>query len=342
MSQLNREVLQTKAEMDKEVRKWSTFLQRPNRPIPIRKTVEQVQKEENGYRVHIVKQPKPKVDPKRTPTPPPVPDAFEKAIAELSENQETQDDVSRPETSLSNETDSKNNTDLENDSLHDEITTDNEGSNEEKSLNGNEVSDENQINENCTENNNNEINELEVNEEKVEECVQKTEEEIFLEKQLKEVQSQLLALSNLPQTIQAALNEVTLKLSNIVPQIAQVKEKKITPEVTPEREENSENNTLTNGLTTDESTEAEEVVEKESPTINSESNETVEIETNTMQTTNEETKTEKIEENAQQETQTQQDTINEKEKCKYEEWQYYKEEVSLILYIRLMLYFKTI
>lgn len=53
---INEEVTKTKLEKDKENRKWSTFLQRPNRPIP--KSKQQLEAEKhaaNAYKVTIVK-----------------------------------------------------------------------------------------------------------------------------------------------------------------------------------------------------------------------------------------------------------------------------------------------
>lgn len=53
---LNEEVTKTKLEKDKENRKWSTFLQRPNRPVP--KSKQQAEAERHAahaYKVTIVK-----------------------------------------------------------------------------------------------------------------------------------------------------------------------------------------------------------------------------------------------------------------------------------------------
>lgn len=322
LSQLNKEALQTKAEMDKEVRKWSTFLRKPDRPIPIRKTVEDIKRETNSYKVHIVKQPKPKVDPNRTPTPPPTPDAFEQAIAEISEKQEPHEDSSRPDTSLSNQTDVK--TDIEEDSLRLDTTDAEDG--EEKSINDSE-SNENKQGEGETEQTNNDETSAEHNNqtqvEIIEETVQKTEKEIYLEKQLKEVQNQLMALSNLPFTIQAALNEVTLKLSSIVPQIAQVKEKKLTPKVTPEREENIESQIITNGTVEESVTEEEERTEVLSEEVKTESSETGE-ETTTIEKSNTIIKTNQ--DISEQETSEIIET-QETENSSFQDWQYERNEV---------------
>lgn len=60
----------TATEMEKEKRKWTTFLQKPNRPIPKTKLEQEQEIKRQQYRVQIVKQQKPKVAPDRIPTPP--------------------------------------------------------------------------------------------------------------------------------------------------------------------------------------------------------------------------------------------------------------------------------
>ncbi|XP_052748034.1 titin-like isoform X2 [Galleria mellonella] len=66
---LNEELIKTKEEKKKEERKWTTFLQKPKRPVPKAKFgyyayVEQEEPVvEEPYKVKIVKQPKPKVAP---------------------------------------------------------------------------------------------------------------------------------------------------------------------------------------------------------------------------------------------------------------------------------------
>lgn len=53
---LNEEVTKTKLEKDKENRQWSTFLQRPNRPVPKSKqSLEAERRAANAYKVTIVK-----------------------------------------------------------------------------------------------------------------------------------------------------------------------------------------------------------------------------------------------------------------------------------------------
>jgi hypothetical protein len=65
---LNDQQLKTKAEQEKEDKyQWTTFLQKPQRPPPMR-TQQQVVI--NSYKPNIVKQPKPKCAPDyRQPTP---------------------------------------------------------------------------------------------------------------------------------------------------------------------------------------------------------------------------------------------------------------------------------
>lgn len=53
---LNEDATKTKAEKDKENRKWTTFLQKPDRPIPKSKIqLEAERRAANAYKVTIVK-----------------------------------------------------------------------------------------------------------------------------------------------------------------------------------------------------------------------------------------------------------------------------------------------
>lgn len=67
---IKEESTMTATEMEKEKRKWTTFLQKPNRPIPKTKLEQEQEIKRQQYRVQIVKQQKPKVAPDRIPTPP--------------------------------------------------------------------------------------------------------------------------------------------------------------------------------------------------------------------------------------------------------------------------------
>lgn len=67
---LNDEQLKTQAECEKENQRWTTFLQKPNRPVPSASN----SIAPNTYKPMIVKQPKPKCAPdyRVTPSPSPV------------------------------------------------------------------------------------------------------------------------------------------------------------------------------------------------------------------------------------------------------------------------------
>lgn len=70
---LNREAKQVAKEEARK--KLTTFLQRPDRPVP--KSKEDLEFEQRvPYKVNIIRQPKPRCDPNRVPTPPPEPNTF--------------------------------------------------------------------------------------------------------------------------------------------------------------------------------------------------------------------------------------------------------------------------
>lgn len=58
---LQEEKRKTKEDIEAEQKRWTTFLQKPNRPIPKPKVKEEVRK--STYKPPIIKQPKPLVDP---------------------------------------------------------------------------------------------------------------------------------------------------------------------------------------------------------------------------------------------------------------------------------------
>lgn len=197
---LNEEAMKTKADKDQETKKWTTFLQKPNRPIPKSKfDLEREHKVANGYKIKICKQPKPKCDPNRPPSPvqvvEPEPEPETEPIIEL---------VPGPEPQYV-------------EYLNEEIED-----SDLPSLEGNEPT----------------VEVVEVQEDVVEEDLPtedvveptddatvnapvKTEEEILIEKQLADVQRQLLALSSLPFTIQATLDAVTKQLAELMPALKQ-------------------------------------------------------------------------------------------------------------------------
>lgn len=186
---LNAEAIKTKAEKDSEIKRWTTFLQKPDRPVPKSKLdLENERKAEMRYRITICKQPKPRCAPNRTPTPPRTPEPVVEPIIELIPGPEPQyvEYLSEPPPQIIEPT-------AEN------LALDAEPVQEEKL-------DEN-TEQTITEN---------VAEEKEEEN-KKTAEELLIEKQLSDVQQQLLALSTLPLTIQATLDAVTKQLADLMP-----------------------------------------------------------------------------------------------------------------------------
>lgn len=190
--------MKTKADKDQETKKWTTFLQKPNRPIPKSKLdLEREHKIANGYKIKICKQPKPKCDPNRPPSPVPVIEVEtepEPAEIELVPGPEPQyveylnEEIS--ESDLPNLEDSKP-TD-EGEEIQEENVREEDAPSEDV------VPDDNSVN-----------------------IPSKTEEEIMIERQLADVQKQLLALSSLPSTIQATLDAVTKQLAELMPALKQ-------------------------------------------------------------------------------------------------------------------------
>lgn len=183
LRELNEEAVKTVEDKQNDARKWTKFLQKPDRPIP--KSKEQLARERLPvYKVKIVKQPKPRGAPGREPTPPPLveevievePAEVKAPVTEVEENiveEETAEKVIEEEIE---------------DQIIEEILMDNE----------------------------------------VPDLVGEVEPAGIpseLEKQLADVQRQLLALSNLPQAIQATLDAVTSELAKIVPVIQEVASK---------------------------------------------------------------------------------------------------------------------
>lgn len=180
---LNAEAIKTKDEKDKETKRWTTFLQKPDRPVPKSKAQEELERREAlRYRIKICKQPKPKCDPNRPPTPPiqlqqereatpeqapePVPGPEPQYVEYLNEPDMVIETVTSEEIS---------------EAIPQEIET----------------------------------NIIEI--QSAELTTTKTEEELLIEKQLSDVQKQLLALSTLPLTIQATLDAVTKQLAELMP-----------------------------------------------------------------------------------------------------------------------------
>lgn len=191
---LNDEAVKTKTEKENESKRWTTFMQTPNRPIP--KSSQQLESERRQhlrYQIKICKQPKPKCDPNRPPSPekPKVTEPEPEPIKE-----EVKEEIVEQVESVVEKEEVKEETLVTSD-IHEvsEITT--------HELNGT-------------------VDEPEdVPDEIVGEAVEpvrvKSEEEQMLEKQLSDVQKQLLALSTLPLTIQATLDAVTKQLAQLMP-----------------------------------------------------------------------------------------------------------------------------
>lgn len=199
---LNEEAMKTKADKDQETKKWTTFLQKPDRPIPKSKfDLEREKQKAQGYKIKICKQPKPKCDPNRQPTPivvaEPEPNEPQPAEIELVPGPEPQYvEYLNEEMVDSNAPDSDDQKPPETDGQnYEEIVVEEPASSDEAVI---ECTDSGPIS-----------------------TLPKTDEEILVEKQLAEVQRQLLALSSLPSTIQATLDAVTKQLADLMPVLKQ-------------------------------------------------------------------------------------------------------------------------
>ncbi|XP_055714911.1 titin-like isoform X2 [Phlebotomus papatasi] len=192
---LNAEAVKTKEDKIQEERKWTTFLQKPNRPIPKSKWDLEQEKRE-PYRVKIVKQPKPKIAPDRVPTPPPMeilPDPPKAETEKVTENKESVK-ASEDENPVA------------------DAVEDVPAKEDEIDLQAEEVE------ELVASTADNEVPDLEVPQS--EDMIENPDSDALsreLEEKLVDVQRQLLALSNLPHTIKATLDSVTEQLSKIVP-----------------------------------------------------------------------------------------------------------------------------
>ncbi|KAH8317028.1 hypothetical protein KR074_012045 [Drosophila pseudoananassae] len=222
---INEEVTKTKLEKDKENRKWSTFLQRPNRPVP--KSKQQLEAEKhaaNAYKVTIVKS----APRDKSPMPEAKPAPKEATPAKEEENavKEPQDQAV---TSPSNG--EKPEQEEEPEKEEEPLPTDSEVPNLEQLPEDEQTEKADALKE---------VSEAEAEAEALEapepgepetEATEaaptgsppaaatppKTEEEMALERQLADVQKQLAALSSLPSTIQSTLDAVTKQLADLLP-----------------------------------------------------------------------------------------------------------------------------
>ncbi|XP_070136027.1 fibrous sheath CABYR-binding protein isoform X4 [Drosophila bipectinata] len=222
---INEEVTKTKLEKDKENRKWSTFLQRPNRPIP--KSKQQLEAEKhaaNAYKVTIVKS----APRDKSPMPEAKPAPKEATPAKEEENavKEPQDQaVTEPSNG------EKPQQEKEPEKEEEPLPTDSEVPNLEQLPEDEQPEKADALKE---------VSEAEAEAEALEapepgepetEATEaaptgsppaaatppKTEEEMALERQLADVQKQLAALSSLPSTIQSTLDAVTKQLADLLP-----------------------------------------------------------------------------------------------------------------------------
>lgn len=176
--------MKTAEDKQKDKCKWTTFLQKPNRPIP--KTKEELAREKlPQYKVKIVKQPKPRGAPGREPTPPPV--VEDEVIEQVVEVEEELLEKAPEE------------------EIH---------KGEEIQIESQQPLTEFEIAEIAETTLDNEVPDLVNDGSIVAETVSGIPTD--LERQLADVQKQLLALSNLPQAIQATLDAVTSELAKIV------------------------------------------------------------------------------------------------------------------------------
>ncbi|XP_041564120.1 LIM domain-binding protein 3 isoform X2 [Drosophila elegans] len=252
---LNEEVTKTKLEKDKENRQWSTFLQRPNRPVPKSKQMlEAERRAANAYKVTIVKSaPRDKSPmPEAKPAPKETSPAKEEAKKEEPEQVEVvaeQEQVQEPEPEPEPEKEEE------------PLPTDSEVPNLEQ-LPESEVPDEQPEKADAPK----EVCESEpdspgVDPESVEtptvstppvepvSTPPKTDEELALERQLADVQRQLAALSSLPSTIQSTLDAVTKQLADLLPTFKLQQQEKQLPQID-ENQEDGETTTTTTTITT--------------------------------------------------------------------------------------------
>lgn len=204
---LNAEAMKTRAKKEQETKRWTTFLQKPDRPVPKSKAeLEHERRQANAYRVVIHKQPKPRCAPNRTPTPPLQIESaaeIEPLIAQLIVENDAPTNVETEDINETiGDTEVPNLEQIENGAQIDETN---------EQIDATTVADNTiqQTDESIVENSEPTITE---NNEPT-----KTEEELLIEKQLADVQKQLMALSTLPLTIQATLDAVTKQLADIMP-----------------------------------------------------------------------------------------------------------------------------
>lgn len=191
-------------------------MQRPDRPVP--KTREDLEREGRvPYKVNIVKQPKPRCDPNRPRTPPGQKKLYEEPKVEEPKIEEAlaQQPIATAVTAEIETQKAAVSDNIENsESVQTAaIAVDHDLSVVEDGF-AHKPTDNNSPTENGT---SSQSEEKPLDESPPE--PEKSPEDILLETQLAAVQKQLLALSNLPSTIQATLDAVAKQLQELVPAI---------------------------------------------------------------------------------------------------------------------------
>uniref|UniRef100_W8B0A7 PDZ and LIM domain protein Zasp n=1 Tax=Ceratitis capitata TaxID=7213 RepID=W8B0A7_CERCA len=235
---LNENAIKTKAEKDKENKKWSTFLIKPDRPIP--KSKEQIEAERraaNAYKVQIVKSAPRSRSVSPMPNPPEPVTPAEPLIEEKQPTPPKVEEVEEPpptdselpnlvEVKIAVEPPVEENENLQLEAASEQNTEEQESEEvgskcEQQSPPAEAVSSVEEIEEkdivaNGDETTNNVATSAASDNSSLIQR-EKTEEELALERQLADVQRQLAALSSLPSTIQSTLDAVTKQLASLLP-----------------------------------------------------------------------------------------------------------------------------
>uniref|UniRef100_A0A034WEU5 PDZ and LIM domain protein Zasp n=1 Tax=Bactrocera dorsalis TaxID=27457 RepID=A0A034WEU5_BACDO len=239
---LNEDATKTRAEKEKENKKWSTFLVKPDRPIP--KSKEQIEAERraaNAYKVKIVKSaprsrsvspmPQPIVPPtepveptvpveSKQPSPPKVEEIEEPppTDSELPNLEEVKIIVEPPaEDKEGEEVDTADKPTLAGNNQAENEEAAQSNNEEISSTNESTPISEEKLEVSTTANDSAAAPEVSTEPKNSIPQREKTEEELALERQLADVQRQLAALSSLPSTIQSTLDAVTKQLATLLP-----------------------------------------------------------------------------------------------------------------------------
>ncbi|KAH8361371.1 hypothetical protein KR084_000329 [Drosophila pseudotakahashii] len=234
---LNEEVTKTKLEKDKENRQWSTFLQRPNRPVPKSKqSLEAERRAANAYKVTIVKSapreksPMPEAKPAPKETTPPKEEEKQEEPEEVVPEQQPEPEPEKDEEPLPTDSEVPNLEQLPESELPDEQP--------EKADVPKEVCEAEEVpvpvpSETGSPGGPGAADPAAATPPAEPSTPPKTDEELALERQLADVQRQLAALSSLPSTIQSTLDAVTKQLAELVPTFKlqqQQEREKLSPE----------------------------------------------------------------------------------------------------------------